>query len=525
MTSNKSLVVNLFKLHGLTARSDGAKYLCELLEPLPKDEHEKWIEKVIEAVQKLPISSTLISKEDIHKAAKEVGTADNDDIENLLQVVDIFRVPRLTYNNERKKFVVAPAIPRDLHGEASDKAALFRERYTVVHQRTCNHDLFRQPVVGTTEEDGKKFGLTKVEYLLGSSCRLQEVVVLGLLTQLIEGQHHLEDDTGAVQLDLSDTKFHNGLFTHNCFILVEGWYEDGLLHANAVGLPPPEAANSTRARMGNVNYFGGQGTVCTKNILKLQQVEQENKDAMFVLLSDVWLDKIKVTDKLRTLFAGYAHFPPTAFIFCGNFLSSCHGANQAFELQQALASLGSIISGYPELITNSRFIFVPGPNDPGPGNIFPRPSLPEYVTKEIKKTVPNSIFVNNPCRLLYCTQEIVIFRENIVAKMCRNCIYFPTSSDEIPSHFAKTLVSQGHLAPLPLHVLPVYWGLDHCLSLHPTPDLIITADKGDAFTTTHNESIIVNPGSFSTTDFSFKVYMPATRQIEDSQIGDDDDAI
>lgn len=44
--------------------------MCELLEPLPKDEHDEWIEKVIEAVQKLPLSSTLISKEDIHKAAQ-----------------------------------------------------------------------------------------------------------------------------------------------------------------------------------------------------------------------------------------------------------------------------------------------------------------------------------------------------------------------------------------------------------------------------------------------------------------------
>ncbi|KAK8728709.1 hypothetical protein OTU49_009106 [Cherax quadricarinatus] len=313
-----------------------------------------------------------------------------------------------------------------------------------------------------------------------------------------------------------------GLFTHNCFILVEGWYEDGMLHASAIGLPPPEASSSTRALMGNINYFGGQGSVCSKNVIKLQQAEQENKDAMFVILSDVWLDKIKVTEKLRTLFTGYAQFPPVAFIFCGNFLSVCHGAEQAPELRQALTSLGTLIAGFPELMAHSKFIFVPGPSDPGPGSIFPRPPLPKYVTEEIKKTVPSAIFVCNPCRLLYCTQEIVIFRENIVAKMCRNCVYFPTNSEDIPAHFAKTLLSQSHLAALPLHVLPVYWGLDHCLSLYPTPDVIITADKGDAFATTYNHCVIMNPGSFSKTDFSFKVYFPATRQVEDSQIGDED---
>ena len=61
--------------------------------------------------------------------------------------------------------------------------------------------------------------------------------------------------------------------------------------------------------------------------------------------------------------------------------------------------------------------------------------------------------------------------------------------------FAKTLISQSHLAPLPLHVLPVYWSQDHCLALHPTPDVLITADKGDAFTTTENKCLVINPVS------------------------------
>lgn len=518
--SLKSHITNVFKMHGLAIRSDGAKYLCELLEPLPKDEHEEWIEKVVEAVQKLPINSTMISKDAIHKAAQDVSASENDDMENLLQIIDIFKVPKLMYHIERRKFMLAPTVARNLHGDAPDKATLFRDRYTMVYQRTCNHELFRRPAVGANED--KRFGLMKVEFLLGSSSRQDDVVVLGLLTQLVEGQHHLEDDTGAVTLNLTNSKFHTGLFTQNCFVLVEGWYEDGVLHANAVGLPPPETPNSTRALLGNVNYFGGQGNVCAKNVLKLQQAEQENQESMFVVMSDVWLDKIKVMEKLRTLFTGYAQFPPTAFIFCGNFLSACHGSQQAADVRQALSALGDLIAEFPDLQTNSKFIFVPGPSDPGPSNIFPRPPLPKYVTDGIRRKVSNAEFVSNPCRLLYCTQEIVIFRENIVAKMCRNCVYFPNNSDDIPAHFAKTMICQAHLAPLPLHVLPVYWGLDHCLALHPTPDLIITADKGDAFTTVQNQCIVMNPGSFSKTDFSFKVYMPASRQVEDSQIGDED---
>ena len=55
--------------------------------------------------------------------------------------------------------------------------------------------------------------------------------------------------------------------------------------------------------------------------------------------------------------------------------------------------------------------------------------------------------------------EFFIFREDIVTKMCRNAVYFPETTD-IPEHVAKTLTSQGHLAPLPLHTTPVYWDFD-----------------------------------------------------------------
>ena len=34
--------------------------------------------------------------------------------------------------------------------------------------------------------------------------------------------------------------------------------------------------------------------------------------------------------------------------------------------------LANLIREYPELAAKTKFIFVPGPNDPGLGNIFPR---------------------------------------------------------------------------------------------------------------------------------------------------------
>lgn len=37
---------------------------------------------------------------------------------------------------------------------------------------------------------------------------------------------------------------------------------------------------------------------------KLKQLEEENEDAMFVIVSDVWLDNIEVMEKLNLMFSG-----------------------------------------------------------------------------------------------------------------------------------------------------------------------------------------------------------------------------
>ncbi|CAE1325743.1 POLE2 [Acanthosepion pharaonis] len=266
-----------------------------------------------------------------------------------------------------------------------------------------------------------------------------------------------------------------------------------------------------------MNFFGGPLPTSAKASASLRHLESENQDAMFIFLSDVWLDQPKVIHKLKVLFSGYYECPPVAFVFCGNFTSSVHLSKQGKILKDCFSTLADIISKYPTLVKSCRFIFVPGPHDPGPANILPRPAIPNSITEEFRKKVPNAIFTSNPCRIQYCTQEIVIIREDIVTKLCRNCIHFPASGD-VPTHFAKTVICQSHLCPLPLHVCPIYWAYDCGMHLYPLPDLLVVADKYDEFTVTSVDCMIMNPGCFPQSDFSFKAYMPYTRQIENSKI-------
>lgn len=60
--------------------------------------------------------------------------------------------------------------------------------------------------------------------------------------------------------------------------------------------------------------------------------------------------------------------------------------------------LGDIVSSFPLLLETSRFVFVPGPQDPGPENILPRPPLSRLATLEIRKKIPFAEFSTNPCR-------------------------------------------------------------------------------------------------------------------------------
>ena len=70
--------------------------------------------------------------------------------------------------------------------------------------------------------------------------------------------------------------------------------------------------------------------------------------------------------------------PPTAFVFMGNFMASTseNGPQKTKLFKDLFKSFGDVLLEHKDLLTQSKFIFVPGPNDPGFSNIFPRPPLP-----------------------------------------------------------------------------------------------------------------------------------------------------
>lgn len=528
MIALNQLVKSTFKLHGYNLNVDLTKCIVEILNEVEEEKHEDFLERVLDDLAKRNLdSATSLNRNVLNDCFKEVNFNKEEEKTELLYVIDAFDAPKSIFCEHSKKLIrLGSKHEKDLDSKqlitrSEGKIELFTQRFKIIHQRTLRHELFSPNVLSqnSTNSGKKKFQLKPIEFLLSNQSRGEETIVLGMISQLKEGKFFLEDLTGSLPLSLVDTKYHNGIYTEGCFVLAEGCLNDGVFDVKALGFPPAEIESITRAYFGNVNYFGGPQDLSCKSSAALSQA-QSTADTMIVFLADVWLDSDKVMEKLQTLFIGYSECPPYAFVMMGNFLSDPKYGLRCDELAEGFKKLANLIYQFQAIKEKSHFIFIAGPQDPGLIKVYPRPGILPHTTEYIRKKIPNCHFPSNPCRIQFGSRQIVVFREDLLQKMSRNAIKIP-DSETLTEDLTKTLICQANLSPLPLHVVPIYWNYDHMMRLYPLPDLVVCADKQKAYTHSHSDCTIINPGSFSFNNFSFKVYVPSSRQIEDCVIPSD----
>ncbi|XP_016981389.1 DNA polymerase epsilon subunit 2 [Drosophila rhopaloa] len=512
-------ITNTFKLCGFMIRSENSSYLAEQLLPFDAAERDKWLTVITENLQSQKLLTPHVERAALEKAINELNRVGLDEGETVFALIDAFTVPRFRYNQRIKKFE-PDTQPRQLLTAPRMKSEYMQQRYAMLLQKTLRHDLFAPVVIQDgvgAEAQAKKFKLQFAENLLATSA-MKEAVVLGLLTQLKEGKFYVEDPTGCVQLDLTGARFHAGFFCEGCFVLAEGNYNNGVLKVDGLGFPPAEPATSSRAFFGTANTWGGESAKLLKYSPRLQELERTNTETTIVFLSDVRLDLPVVMDKLRQLFVGYDSCPPQAIVLMGPFTAS---ARNHHELRHHLDALGALAAGCEQLKKQTDLILVPSSEDPTAPNILPRAPIPECLAAGLLKTWPRTQLATNPCRLQYCTQQIVVCRLDLMAKFCRNTLHFPEDTSQIEQHFARSIVCQGHLVPIHPIAMPVHWDYDPALWLYPLPDLIVMGDSCQSFSSSQHGCTVLNTGSFVKSKFAFKVYIPATRTIEDSEIPDD----
>ena len=409
--------------------------------------------------------------------------------DRVFESVNVFKVQRHMYDAMSSQFVA------NLGERKMDtKTALLRDRFQVLLQRLLRDPKFEMATSArgsAVPSAMQTIALTPIGALLGSEGFHYVFGMLSKNERMEVGEdgvhspvYWLEDLDGRVALELSeDTKSTAGLITEGCCVFAEGEYVDGVFRVAVLAHPPPEPRAATLDFLGNVNLFGGSDP-------RAIDVQDEDMEAelsrLFVTLSDVHLDQPAVMEKLRVLLTGYAMMepPPAAFVLMGNFFTRPSGNSGGLDRQAAsrcFADLAALINEFPALVEESEFVLVPGPTDPGPApGLIPRPPLPSCFTEELRELLPNVHLGSNPCRIHFCGQHMVFFREDLMHKMRRSQVISAEVDNETVCHhhhLAATVLAQASLCPLLPMARPVHWGADHGLQLYPQPHLIVLADR------------------------------------------------
>ena len=482
-------------------------------------------------------------------------------------VVSAREIPKLCYDYVKKSYYTAipgksergtdalfstpkESVPQSLYfGDAASKFNVFKSRFELIKLRVLrNPSVFNSTdssllLVPRGNGSGSKVPLTSIEALTGS---VGTHTILGILDQENDGTWFLEDPDSKVTVDLSHATFSQGLITQCGVYLARGVIENGTFVVSALGIPPIESREETLAAFGSsLDYFGG-GLVNQPQLqLQSQKPSSKKKDKMvvedegegddddededdeeggpeIVVLSDLWLDDPAVMKDFAELLSSLEESgkAPEVMVLMGNFTSKPFGGGSDQSAVTALfENLATTIERTSPLVAKDTcFVVVPGPTDPcgSLGGPLPRPKIPNFfagpLVRRFNTDKATRVFLTtSPCRLRYQDQEIVLFRENIVNKMYRHSFLHEGNKILTPAQlaeqFVRSILSQGHLCPLPLSVEPVCWNLDHCLSLAPLPHLVVVGDISEGFVHRFEESdcICVNPGPFGR-DRSFITY-------------------
>ncbi|CEH15208.1 dna polymerase epsilon subunit b [Ceraceosorus bombacis] len=448
-------------------------------------------------------------------------------------IIDAFQMPRWSWSHSRwekqaKGTLLPPATAKPMH---------LAQRLAIIRSAVERNSNFMPPLaIGGAVERQRFMKLTSTKNLLGRPG--QRFLLFGMLSTTEDGRYALEDADGVVGLDLQDAVPGEGIFTEGSFILVEGEYtQEERIRAAAIGHPPGESRKAARKLWSDTD-FNGTGAISLNEESLLKVHEQRNDDVCMIFISEFHLDHHKTMASFRAMLQGFvdAQFIPFAFVLCGNFLSAPHQGGDTVRLyQDAFAQLGDLLLSYPSILTRSRFIFVPGPSDPFPTPLLPRPALPAIITSKLLSKISTSNsgtvassanrfrFVSNPARLQYFGQEIVVCRDDLMSRMLRNTVRLKDGERgarevDLKKYLVSTILDQAHLCPLPQQSRPVLWEHDHALRLYPMPTALVLADKFDRYELTYEGCHVFNPSSFRGSSFGWTTYYPATGRAERSEL-------
>eukprot|EP00933_Yihiella_yeosuensis_P015880 TRINITY_DN1370_c1_g1_i1.p1 TRINITY_DN1370_c1_g1~~TRINITY_DN1370_c1_g1_i1.p1 ORF type:complete len:573 (+),score=100.90 TRINITY_DN1370_c1_g1_i1:182-1720(+) len=457
------------------------------------------------------------------------GPADPLGDQEVLQIYNVLKEVRPFEFNRATKVWAPIAKQPTLFGGCDSKSRIFADRYHVLLQRLLIEGKLVTEAQATTGAllPGQRV-LTPVESLVGNPGRK---LTFGLLSRqhdenrrrwVIEDLHKVFE----VELEVQES---DHLMTDGSFVLAEGQVVGNafkVYHLDVAGAIPRTV--SLDKDQVPLQAFGGSLT--EEQLSQLERKEHLYIDGKYVTMSEVHLDDVRVLEKVETIFQGFENCPPAAYVLMGSFCSSAFVPNaegvkayqESFErLKFKMRSLENHVR------RGTKFIFVPGPRDPGPKTL-PCPPLPNYLTANLATEIPGVVMASNPCRIRHFSKELVFFRHDILRLLRRHEVVplrepeamgTVPSADHLHKEMASFLLDQAHLVPLPLEESNILWEYDHTLRLYPLPHAVFVGGVNQPFEYNYQECRFCSVGPLNR-ESSFFFYDPLKDEIEISEVPD-----
>ncbi|KAF3992908.1 hypothetical protein FT663_00818 [Candidozyma haemuli var. vulneris] len=495
--------------------------------------------------------------------------------------------PNFEFDRVRKQFVPRPVAGSKLKSSLKAATDYFNSRYFLLVDRLSRHENFQKQsfsslaAINTTlNKDDVKYDITLIKNVLGRDGG--RFILFGLLSKNINGNYILEDSTDHIELDFTHTLPTEGSFyMPGMFLIVEGIYSasggsmsndasviSGRFHVSNVSHPPPERRDVALKTYGYLDFMGILGgnskSIGTTGKIdkplrkKLSAVEKALGGHKIIYLgANCFLDDKKIMAGLKKFFTKIEDSlveqqnsdeqeTPLAIVMTGSFssqpLTAVNGSStqvsNSENYKSSFDDFAALLANYPVVIKTCKLVLIPGPNDPwqssyslGRGSLtnLPQKPIPKVFVTRLERLLPkgNLIFGGNPMRVNYLSQEIVIYRDDLMNKLKRNDIVFQEKLDQLMAEaekenieegldakrivgdqsgylstkikqarqLVKTILDQGNLQPFLKDLKVIDPNYSHVLRIEPLPTTLVLFDsRFESFEVTYNGCKVVNIG-------------------------------
>lgn len=519
--------------------------------------------------------------------------------------------PNFVFDRTRKQFSLQKAAGVKLQSTLKSSIDYFGNRYSLVMDRLSRNDNFQKSsfssiaALNTSLYKSSAYEITLIKNVLGRDGH--RFMLFGLLSKNINGNYILEDISDFIELNLTQAhKSEGSFYCTGMLVLVEGIYSasggsmsndasviSGCFHVSNIGHPPAERRDVGLDAYGHLDFMGIHSDSSTKAqssaLIKVDKAFRKKLSALEKLLvnhkllilgCNIYLDDPKIMVGLRKFFERLElaleeqqENPHSdqhlALIMTGSFVSqpltsesgSITLSSNSENYKNNFDILAELVSKFPLVVNKCKFVLVPGPNDPWQSayslgrlsmNTLPQKPIAGVFTIRLERLLPkgNLILGWNPMRINYISQEIVLFRDDIMDKLKRNDIVFKHDleleklqlekeilgedksvenliSEEVhlapkvkqARQLVKTILDQGTLQPFLKDLRAINTNYQHVMRIEPLPTTVILFDsRFEGFDVTYNGCKIINVGSTlgnqNARKMNFVEYMPSAKKFK-----------